>query len=56
MLVITRQRGQKLFLTTPSGERITICVVSINGSNVRIGIDAKREIAVHRDDMKRGAA
>ncbi len=56
MLVITRQQGTKVYITTPSGEKITVCVVGINGRNIRLGFDANREIQIHRDDMRRGAA
>lgn len=44
MLVLTRKRGQCIRI----GEAITIKVLAIQGGQVRIGIEAPREIPVHR--------
>ncbi len=44
MLVLTRKCGQCIRI----GEAITIKVIAIQRGQVRIGIDAPREIPVHR--------
>ena len=44
MLVLTRRRGETLTI----GDDITITVLAVNGNQVRIGVDAPKEIEVHR--------
>jgi carbon storage regulator len=44
MLVLARRPGEKLII----GRDITVTVVLIQGDKVRIGIEAPREIAIHR--------
>lgn len=52
MLVLTRRRGEQFFL----GKNITVTVLGLNGNQVLLGIDAPKDIPVHRDDMKKGGA
>ncbi|MFT7287365.1 MAG: carbon storage regulator [Halieaceae bacterium] len=47
MLILTRKEGESLRL----GDNITVTVVSVKGGHVRIGIDAPRELAVHREEI-----
>lgn len=47
MLILTRRIGEKLVI----GEKVTVAVVGIKGNQIRIGIDAPRDIQVHRDDI-----
>ncbi|WOJ93606.1 carbon storage regulator CsrA [Congregibacter variabilis] len=47
MLILTRKEGESLRL----GDDITVTVVSVKGGNVRIGIDAPRNLAVHREEI-----
>ena len=44
MLLLTRRLGEKLSI----GENVTVTVVSIKGNQIRIGIDAPREVQVDR--------
>ena len=48
MLVLTRKLMEKLYI----GDAICVTVVRIEGDQVRLGIDAPREIAVVRDELK----
>lgn len=48
MLILTRKHGQALTI----GDSITVVVVGIDGDEVRIGIEAPREIAILRDNAK----
>lgn len=47
MLILTRKENESLRL----GDDITITVVSVKGGTVRIGIDAPRDLAVHREEV-----
>lgn len=47
MLILTRKPGEAIRLD----DDILIKVFEINGSQVRIGIDAPREVKVHRDEI-----
>lgn len=47
MLVLTRQVDEQVLI----GEDITITVVSVSGSQVRLGIEAPRSIPVHRREV-----
>ena len=44
MLVLSRYEGEKIII----GDDIVIQIVSIQGDKVRIGIDAPKNISVHR--------
>jgi carbon storage regulator len=47
MLVITRKAGEAIRI----GDEITITVLDVAGSTVRIGIDAPTEIPVFREEI-----
>lgn len=47
MLMLTRKIGEKIKI----GDDITITVLSIAGTQVRLGIDAPREVPVHRQEV-----
>lgn len=47
MLVLTRQSGKSIRINND----ITISILSIQGSQVRVGIEAPREVPVHREEM-----
>ena len=47
MLVLTRKVGEYLLL----GDQIKLCVVRIDGDEVRIGINAPRSIAILRGEL-----
>ena len=47
MLVLTRKVGEYLLL----GDQIKLCVVRIDGDEVRIGINAPRSIAIVRGEL-----
>ncbi len=47
MLVLTRRRGEIIRI----GDDIRIIVVDIRDSSVRIGVDAPRDIPVHREEV-----
>src|SRR4051794_39388723 len=47
MLIITRKPGEKIML----GDDVTVEVIEISGSSVRIGIDAPRSVPVYREEI-----
>jgi carbon storage regulator len=47
MLILTRRVGEKLYI----GDDVTVTVLSIKGNQIRIGIEAPREVAVHREEI-----
>lgn len=47
MLVLTRRTNQSLVI----GHDITITVLEIRGDQVRIGINAPRDVSVHREEV-----
>jgi carbon storage regulator len=47
MLVLTRRVGETLMI----GDDVTVTALGVKGNQVRIGIDAPREVAVHREEI-----
>ena len=47
MLILTRKVGESLMI----GGDVTITVLGVKGNQVRIGVDAPRDVAVHREEI-----
>lgn len=47
MLVLSRKKDEKIII----GDGITIMVIEVRGDKVRLGIDAPKEISVHREEV-----
>ena len=47
MLVLSRKKDEKIVI----GDDITIMVVEIRGDKVRLGVDAPKEVTVHREEI-----
>lgn len=52
MLVLTRNKNEKIIVTTKSGDVITVLLVDIRGDKVRIGIDAPLTATIHRAEVQ----
>lgn len=49
MLILTRKIGEGIKI----GDDITITVVEIKGNQVKVGIDAPKNVSVHREEIYR---
>ena len=49
MLILSRKMGESIHL----GDSVTVTVLGVARGQVKIGIDAPREVAVHRDEVYR---
>ena len=47
MLILTRRVGETLMI----GDEVTVTVLDIKGNQVRIGVNAPKEVAVHREEI-----
>ena len=47
MLILTRRVGETLMV----GDDVTITVLGVKGNQVRIGINAPKEVPVHREEI-----
>ncbi len=47
MLVLSRKKDEKIVI----GDNITLMVIDIRGDKVRLGIDAPKDVSVHREEV-----
>ena len=47
MLILTRRVGETLMI----GDDVTVTVLGVKGNQVRVGVSAPKEVAVHREEI-----
>lgn len=47
MLILTRRVGETLMI----GDDVTVTVLGVKGNQVRIGVNAPKQVAVHREEI-----
>lgn len=47
MLILTRKTAETLMI----GDNITVTVLGVKGNQVRIGVNAPKEVSVHREEI-----
>jgi len=47
MLILTRRVGETLMI----GDNITVTILGIKGNQVRIGVNAPKQVSVHREEI-----
>jgi carbon storage regulator len=47
MLILTRRVGESLMI----GDEVTVTVLGVKGNQVRIGVNAPKNVAVHREEI-----
>ena len=47
MLILTRRVGETIMI----GDEVTVTVLGVKGGQVRVGINAPKDVAVHREEI-----
>jgi carbon storage regulator len=49
MLVLSRKRGERIVI----GNKIEVTILGVHGGTVRLGLEAPKEVAIHREEVFR---
>ncbi|MBL6714797.1 MAG: carbon storage regulator CsrA [Pseudomonadales bacterium] len=48
MLILTRKVGESVLI----GDGIKVSILAVKGNQVRVGIDAPKDVSVHREEVR----
>lgn len=49
MLILSRKKGERILI----GDDIEICIVQVGSENVRVGIEAPRDVIISREELRK---
>lgn len=49
MLILTRKAGEAVII----GDHVSVTILGVKGNQVRVGIDAPKDVTVHREEIYR---
>jgi len=47
MLILTRHKGESIII----GDNIIVTIIDIRGNQIRLGIEASKDVQVHREEI-----
>jgi carbon storage regulator len=47
MLIVTRRVGETVMI----GDNVTVTILGVKGNQIRVGVNAPKEVAVHREEV-----
>jgi carbon storage regulator len=47
MLILTRRVGETVMI----GDHVTVAIIGVKGNQIRIGVNAPKDVAVHREEI-----
>jgi carbon storage regulator len=47
MLILTRKAGETVVI----GDNVTVAIIGVKGNQIRIGINAPKDVTVHREEI-----
>lgn len=51
MLILTRRTAETIVIDIGEGDTVEVTVLGVKGNQVRLGINAPKDIPVHRDEI-----
>lgn len=53
MLILNRKSDERIVFLLNDGRQITILVTSVRGKNVKVGIEAPKDVLILRDELQK---
>lgn len=53
MLILNRKSDERIVFLLNDGRQITILVTSVQGKNVKVGIEAPRDVVILREELQK---
>ena len=52
MLVLSRNKGERVILTCPGGVKVTVTFIRYNGRSILLGFDAPEDCIISREELE----